>query len=102
MEENEDWLLVLQYTEAIMVSEKISSMLSSHSFQVIGSSSVYQYIEKTTPKINEYQQSHSEPIPSIKPALLCNSKEPFQQLPKIQQVFIYKNYLVLLQHNVTY
>ena len=28
------------------------------------SSSVFQYIEKTTPKINEYQQLHSEPIPS--------------------------------------
>ena len=39
-------------------------MLSLYSFPVIVSSSVFRYIEKTTLKINEYQQLHSELIPS--------------------------------------
>ena len=67
------------YTVAIMVSEKLSSMLSSYSFLVIVSSSVFRYIEKTTPKINEYQQLYSEPIPSLNHTLYeeVNSRKCF-------------------------
>ena len=63
-EGNEDGLLVLYYIEAIIVSEKISSMLSSQGFPIIVSSSVFRYIKKTTPKINEWQPLCPEPIPT--------------------------------------
>ena len=46
-------------TEAIILSEKISSMLPSYSFPVMVSSLVFRYIERTTPKTNEYQQLYS-------------------------------------------
>ena len=39
-------------------------MLPSYSFLVIVSSSVFRYIERTTPKTNEYQQWSSISIPS--------------------------------------
>ena len=40
-------------------------MLSSYSFPVIVTSSVFLYIEKTAPKINEHQQLYSESILNI-------------------------------------
>ena len=52
-------------TEAIIVSEKYPWCCHRTVPTVIVTSSVFQYIEKTTPKINEYQQSYSEPIPTL-------------------------------------
>ena len=39
--------------------------MSSYSFPVIVTSSVFQYIKKTTPKRNEYQQLYRESIANV-------------------------------------
>ena len=85
----------LIYTETIIVSEKISSMLPSYSFSVIVSSSVFRYIEKTTPKINEYHQLHSEHIPSRNsPSDLCQIDETycFCRYREIDETYCFRRY----------
>ena len=49
----------------LFCQEKLSLMLMLYSSLVIPSSLVFRYIENTTPKINEYQKLHSEPVPTL-------------------------------------
>ena len=56
--ETDNWF----YTEAVIVLERYLQCSHRTASTVIVSSSAFWYIDKTTPKINEYQQLHSEPV----------------------------------------